>query len=589
MSSTTIGTDIPLNSLIDSKVSVSETEVIPQTEFIIGSTSTSPLHTNLPFQHVDNNNIEASAIQDTIVTTTTNECDAYVECVRLLTRQLRQSSIAEGKKEGDDKETDCLSLHDIDWQERYVKASCGVSELLSLQNAIIQMQHAFHLIRQEANMSMDDTSVAIHNAQHWKREYNTMKQVVTSLQHENNVLKQQNDILFAEKRKLKTSYKKLLAQQHVTQTQQVESYVISALLSHEQLLNCCSNNSTTSYTGKNRSRTTTLDTTGTTTGDDFTTLDDPFTNSPTSIEFSNNSTPKAMSENDKGHDHPIEASTIISRQLPPTVVTMKEQQYHPSQQKGMNGFGNACHAIGMKFKFMDHHKKQQHQRHPTAESKEESKVNVNDGNAVNITTEIKNDETISPIPTSRPYVPIRFDVITPTRSEDSNDSQSIKKRVNIFQSPSEDHSANNNLKPLIDVTTLMDESIEYTNESNSNMIDTNYRSADPFLLSLPILQSQQEHGQRNVKIKNDHTNTMMKSESPISIPEVDDGIEEEEMLVCSSLDPSMVQVQCQRYNCDPYLIRSLSIPTIPIHVAQQKQQHKVNCEETPTLSHGIKS
>ena len=514
-----------------------------ETDFIIGSCS----------RNIDSSPMTQLDKRATPLPVATTVCDdvAYTECIRMLTRRLRMTPKLHGNLRSNSYDnnadvTDATNSDD-DWNEQYVNESQGIPELLALQNSIMQLQHAFHLLQQEANTAIHDTSVAQQSSQHWQREYHAAKQSAISLEQENRILKQQNESLITDKRKLKAACKKLLNQQHAVQSQQVESYVVSALVSHEQFLH----GTTNTWTGKNRSRTTTLDTTGTTAGDDFTTLDEPFTNSPnTTIEsFDGCRSPKASAEVvDRGNVTEAEAKSTT----PPTIVTTNEQD-RQSQHKGINGFG---HAFGRTFKFIDNHvnKKDQHHR-AVAENPVESKCNTTNDNCVT-SVEATVDSTYSPLMNDRPYAPIRFDIITPTRSEDSNDSvKAHRRKMQYSQSPS----AN---KALIDLTALYDGPIDNSNDH----IERSFQNptSDQILLSLPILPHSFVDNGTGIA-------GSLKSVSPISIPEV-----EEEESLHSHEHPSALRIQCQRYSCDPSLLRSLSIPTMPI---QAQQSHST----TPDL------
>lgn len=477
--------------------------------------------------------------------------DAYIECVRLLTRQIRrQSPKVDGSlhcRSNDDIDRDMNDLTDSttsddDWNEEYVKASQGIPELLVLQNTILQLQHAFYLVQQEANTAVHDASVAMQSSQYWKHEYCAAKQAVIALEQDSRVLKQQIEALTADKKKLKGACKKLLARQYAVQSQQVESYVVSALVAHEQLLHGAGIS-----VCKNRSRTTTLDTTGTSAGDDFTALDLPFTNSPNHTSESSDgscSPTKVSVEADSATTGSTTEPVSVSTQ-PPTIVAMKEhnQQNQMTQQhRGMNGFGNACHAFGRTFKFIDNHVHRKEQRPVTTEHRTDG---VNTTNECVTPVDVTAVSTNSPIVGDRPYEPIRFDAITPTRSVDSNDSVTAHKRkMHSSRSPPGN-------KPLIDVNTLLNGPMD---DSNDCVEQNNHTSmSDQVLLSLPVLP-QSHNGSKN------ECNSL-KSVSPISIPE-----EDEEEPLYSYEQTSTLRIKCQRYSCDPSLLRSLSIPSIPIHI-----------------------
>ena len=540
------------NPTVEKTTTTTDTEMfVKETDFIVGSCSSSfdslP-STSAPLDHSVN-----ERPLSTTTTTLPHDNVAFVECIRLLTRQLRQSpKIDRNLHCADDEEKDHSTKStstDDDWNEQFVVASKGIPELLALQNTIIQLQHAFHLIQQEANMALYDTNEAMQSSQHWKREYHVAKQSVIALEQDNRILKQQTESLMADKRKLKAACKKLLMQQHAVQAQQVESYVVSALVAHEQFLHGTA--TTTSSTGKNRSRTTTLDTTGTTAGDDFTALDDPFTNSPhATIESSDGSShsPKA---NTAAVDGNI-ATTNDALSTPPTIVTMKEHNHQnqlSQQHRGMNGFGHACHAFGRTFKFIDNHvhKKDQRTSVATENPTECSTTTIPDClTPVEVTTAA----TYSPMVHDRPYSPIRLDAITPTRSEDSNDSIAAHHRRRNMPS-----------SPLIDVNALLNGPMDDSNVNDHNMARKMLQHqpmSDQLLLSLPILPH--SYGSNYNNIGNNIAGSL-KSVSPISIPEA----EEENETMYSHEPTSALRIHCQRYSCDPSLLRSLSIPTISIH------------------------
>ena len=554
MSSSSSPTCRSLDSPMVETDQTSDPEIIVQpTDFIMGSCSTASHTTDGP---------DTGSGLDSLHATTRNtdddHDDAYLKCVRLLTRQLRESPTK-------------TTMDQDNWNEQYVASSQGIPELLALQNTIVQLQHAFHLLQIEANTAIHDTSVAMQSSQYWKREYHAAKQSIVALEHDNQMLKQQNEALMTDKRKLKAACRKLLTQQHAIQSQQVESYVVSALLTHEQFLN----HGTASSSGKNRSRTTTLDTTGTTMGDDFTTVeDDPYhnDNSPnTTFESTTDgrSSPKTPVI-DVG-DGSTDVTTAKVSSTPPTIVTMKEhsQQHQVTSQQhrgGMNGFGNACHAFGRTFKFIDNHVHKKEPRPVVENPVEPPKCTVtNDTDVLAICVTEVPVSSDSPLPHDRPYNPIRFDVITPTRSEDSNDSFRAYRRRKMRSSPS----ASVISKPLIDVNALYDGPIDNSNDHMDRSTGIHQQKiSDQILLSLPILPHY-------------HGNTIgtsmassLKSVSPISIPE------EDEVDILHSSDAhhaSTLRIQCQRYNCDPSLLRSLSIPTIPM----QGQPHTTS--STPEL------
>jgi hypothetical protein len=545
----------------DASSDVNHDSTIAETDFIIGSysSSLSDGSVQVPTCNPQQFNCESVMPSPKLDHVPAMKCDAYVECVRLLTLRLRHSSAPDGKLQCKDdiaNAVDCstTSTND-DWNEKYATASLGIPELITLQNTIMQLQNALNLVQQEACTAIHDASAAIRSSQYWKNEYLILKESVISVEQENRKLKRQSEKLSTDKRRLKAAYKKLLTQQHTVQSQQVESYVISALATHEQFLSNSNNNST--YTGKNRSRTTTIDTTGTTTGDEFTTLDDPFTDSPNNtIGFSDStsSSPKEKSEVKK-------CTTSLCKSTSPSTIAAvndhnKKEENLSVHKKGMNGFGNACHALGKTFMFIDNHvHKKPQQQHPVAHATESQSSTNNNGSTT--AESIVRTENKSPIFNERHYAPICFDVITPTRSDDSNDSMnSHTRRMHFFQSLPDG-------KPTIDVSTLLDGPID----DSIDLVDSRcFRSTtDQILLSLPILP--QSDGR--CFTQNAGTGSL-KSESPLSIPEEDETVYS---------DPtSGLSVQYQNFTCDPSLLRSLSIPTIPLHAQMKGSNSDLNAE-----------
>jgi hypothetical protein len=382
------------------------------------------------------------------------DSEVYAACIRLLNRQLRQPSSVE---------MDPISRSDP-LRDEYMQSCHGYPDLIALQNAILQLQHGIYLAQQETTTALEDSTAAVHASSCWKREYMHMKQTVDALQKENERLYQDNEKLATDKRILKAAYKNLCAQQHALQTQQVESYVISALSSHEQFLMGCS---------KNRSRTTTIDT------------------EVTSTDYECCQCGSAsMAEDDAFSPAGSTTSCVTPMEHPVTGGSTHEEEKIREPHSAFRGFGGAWADGLKKFKFP---------QKSTCDKVESTSAAPPDSST---------DRSLTPT-TTEPYAPVRLDCFTPIAS--SEKPALIDTHVLLLEEECSD----------LEVTTPV------AVEESRHWEEVNHLT-DPFSLSMPMLPG-----------------------PPSTTSELDSPVVE-----------TGPKVQYIQYTCDPWVLRSLSIPVV---------------------------
>jgi hypothetical protein len=379
--------------------------------------------------------------------------EVYASCIRLLNRQLRQPASVEA-------DPICKSNP---LRDDFMQSCHGYPDLIALQNTILQLQHGIYLAQQETSTALEDSAAAVHASTCWKREYMHMKQTVAALQKENERLYQDNEKLATDKRILKAAYKNLRAQQHALQTQQVESYVISALSSHEQCLQGSS---------KNRSRTTTIDTEGTSTDYEC-------------CQFG----AASLTEDDALSRTGSTTSCVTPTEPPVMGGPSQEEEKIRESYPAFRGFGGAWVGGLKKFKFP---------KKPTDPTELVSAVQSADSTTDRSWT-----------PTMEPYAPVRLDCCTPTdRSEKSS-------LIDVLLLEEECSSDLEVVTPVAVGDARVWEAVDPS-------------SVDACSLSLPMLPDPPPSRMR---------------------------------------ERTGPQIQCiqKKYTCDPLMLRSLSIPVVPLN------------------------
>lgn len=321
-------------------------------------------------------------------------CDD-AECVRLLTRQLRQTgenaananvTAALPSSSSNTKTTRSASPNML-LQEQLVRAADGAPDWIQLQNAVWQLQHALTLAQAEAAAALQDAAVQQARAVQWEAHGAAAVARHTRLAAAHEALAQRTHRLAQQRRVLTAAYRRLAADQFATDAHRVECYVVHALAWHEQCLTSpggggSSSSASTATTTKNRSRTSTMETIA-----DYSTCSHCCGSSSSSGALLHpEPTPRSPVDNvvaDVGDEE--EPAVVVEAQITP----VKNPHRHL-------GFG-AVGAMGLGKTFHLHKKKEQQRKDGVAAVAEGPQQKATPAKVA--------------VPAEGPYVPVRLELL----------------------------------------------------------------------------------------------------------------------------------------------------------------------------------
>jgi hypothetical protein len=265
----------------------------------------------------------------------------YKECLRLLTKQMKQMMYHQEQEHKADKNDDdpttsvlfpsarehcCIDKELVNTQETFAtiaKTIPNSSDLMDLQNTVqMIVQHSL-LLSKEAAISVQDLAQAHKATEHFQRKTQMAETTIQKLVTERNHWIHRNEKLQTERKVLKAAYKELQQQCRSSTKHQIEWYVSTAIAAHEMQLQ-----HSKKLQPAPRSRTTTVD-------------------SVTASEFediASNGDPSSSSQwDDEEEDDEVISSLECQKSTDPSEKNSVEST--PKPVMGRVGFGS-CGALG---------------------------------------------------------------------------------------------------------------------------------------------------------------------------------------------------------------------------------------------------